>query len=210
MDALDSATFMDDFRPFQRRVALAGAENSLVQTTLKLTLPGVPDIYQGAELWDLSLVDPDNRRPVDYAARAASLEQLLADWQRDPAGTIREAAKHWEDGRIKLLLTALLLRLRSGHEALFAGDYLPCDVASGEADEHTGAFMRGAAGETLLVVFRRFPFARRAAPARAGVRIELPRVGAWRDLLRARDAVPGEEWDQGFELPVGVYLGVNR
>ncbi|RBD58744.1 malto-oligosyltrehalose synthase, partial [Xanthomonas oryzae pv. oryzae] len=99
---------------------------ALVQTTLRLTVPGVPDLYQGTEGWDLSLVDPDNRRPVDYAQRQQWLQQA-----RDFTGLLRS----WRDGAVKARLTALLLQLRREHPLLFAkGDYQPLNVAvSGDA-----------------------------------------------------------------------------
>ncbi|RBF42124.1 malto-oligosyltrehalose synthase, partial [Xanthomonas oryzae pv. oryzae] len=108
------------------RIAAAGARNALVQTTLRLTVPGVPDLYQGTEGWDLSLVDPDNRRPVDYAQRQQWLQQA-----RDFTGLLRS----WRDGAVKARLTALLLQLRREHPLLFAkGDYQPLNVAvSGDA-----------------------------------------------------------------------------
>ena len=90
-DALDISrpnAFLSAFSPFQERVARLGVRNSLAQTALKLTLPGMPDIYQGAELWDLSLVDPDNRRPVDYETRVELLEQTSALLERNRCGTI--------------------------------------------------------------------------------------------------------------------------
>ena len=105
-DALDMSrpnAFLEAFLPFQERVARLGVRNSLVQAALKLTLPGMPDIYQGAELWDLSLVDPDNRRPVDYGLRARLLEQASVRagerpqrWHAAPAGESgRTAASSW-------------------------------------------------------------------------------------------------------------------
>jgi (1->4)-alpha-D-glucan 1-alpha-D-glucosylmutase len=198
--ALASPAFMDDFRPFQRRVARAGAQNSLVQTVLKLTLPGVPDIYQGAELWDLSLVDPDNRRPVDYSLRSELLTELLDRWEQDPVATISSAAAEWQDGRIKLLLTALLLRLRAGNEALVTGEYRACEVTG---DPSRGAYLRQTQGSAVLVTFRRFPFAGSGAISR----IQLPGTyGVWRDALRPGREITGEELARDTELPVGVYL----
>jgi (1->4)-alpha-D-glucan 1-alpha-D-glucosylmutase len=128
VDALLSGTetnlFLEEFLPFQRKVARLGALNSLSQTLLKLTAPGVPDVYQGNELWDFSLVDPDNRRPVDYGLRNG----LLADLKRmDPAdarSVLEEDA--WEDGRPKLYLTWKALELRRDMAELFErGEYVP-------------------------------------------------------------------------------------
>ncbi|HEX6636584.1 MAG TPA: alpha amylase C-terminal domain-containing protein, partial [Steroidobacteraceae bacterium] len=201
--ALHSPPFMEDFRPFQQRVARAGAENSLVQTLLKLTLPGVPDIYQGAELWDLSLVDPDNRRPVDYAWRAGLLQDLIAQWERVPYATLRDAAGHWQDGRVKLLLTTLLLRLRQSDPAVFEGEYLPWEIA--DAGPEVVAFQRRSTSGVLFVAFARFPFAR---ARETNWRIDLPEApGAWHDVL-TRETVPGSgfEWRAEPGLPLTVLL----
>ncbi|HUQ12625.1 MAG TPA: hypothetical protein VM146_20125, partial [Steroidobacteraceae bacterium] len=198
--ALGSPRFMDEFRPFQQRVAHAGARNSLVQTVLKLTLPGVPDIYQGSELWDLTLVDPDNRRAVDYDLRSRMLGEMLSAWERDPAASIRDLAGQWQDGRIKMLLIAVLLRLRSTTDAFETGDYLPCEVTGGEG----GAFLRRGANAQVLVTFRRFPFA--GANPQPSSRLRLPESRQWHDVLRRRDGAPDHEWAVDAELPVGVYL----
>lgn len=111
--------FLPAFAPLQRRVASIGVTNSLAQVVLKLGSPGVPDFYQGTELWDFSLVDPDNRRPVDFAAREAMLSGLA---EQDPAALLREP----QDGRIKLFVTNAGLRLRRELPHVFVGgDYLP-------------------------------------------------------------------------------------
>jgi (1->4)-alpha-D-glucan 1-alpha-D-glucosylmutase len=202
--ALDSPDFMAAFRPFQQRIARAGAANSLVQTLLKLTVPGVPDVYQGAELWDLSLVDPDNRRPVDYPLRTAMLDRLLDDWQRDPRGTVHEAAEHWQDGRIKLLVTALALRLRGSHDALAGGEYQPCEVRGGEGS--TGAFVRRSARSAVLVVFRRFPFACPLDESGGTMHVELPSPRkTWSDVLQREDAQPQEHLTLPAGLPIGLF-----
>jgi (1->4)-alpha-D-glucan 1-alpha-D-glucosylmutase len=117
---------------FARRIAPAGAANSLAQTLLKLTAPGVPDIYQGTEYWDLSLVDPDNRRPVDFCARMASLD----------AASIPELAAQWRDGRIKQTVIARVLAVRRSAPRLFAdGSYEPIEV-DGPLARHIVAFAR--------------------------------------------------------------------
>ena len=112
LDRDRAGAFLESFESFARRTALLGALNSLTQLVLKATMPGVPDFYQGTETWDLSLVDPDNRRPVDFAARQAALDASAApDWA--------ELAAHWTDGRIKLALTHRLLSLRNELPAVF-------------------------------------------------------------------------------------------
>lgn len=123
------------FLPFARRVAQIGMVNSLAQVVLKIASPGVPDFYQGAELWDLNLVDPDNRRRVDYARRSQMLDALAPVLEasaaaRDDAGEMAAAVSalldRWEDGRIKLFVTACGLRLRGRLTHLFGeGEYLP-------------------------------------------------------------------------------------
>ncbi len=118
------ARLMAAFLPFQSRVALIGMVNSLAQVTLKLGSPGVPDFYQGTELWDLSLVDPDNRRPVDFAARMRLLDDVDRTLALEPAAradTVRSWLETWRDGRIKLLVTAAGLRLRRDLPHVFCG-----------------------------------------------------------------------------------------
>ncbi len=113
LDVSSSNLFLDDFVPFATMLATHGMQNSLAQTVLKLTLPGVPDIYQGTEFWDLSLVDPDNRRPVDYAARQKSLNENASD-----------LLIHWHDGQIKQHLVHCLLQHRQANPALYTfGSY---------------------------------------------------------------------------------------
>jgi len=112
LDPSASAEFLELLARLARRVALMGAMNSLAQLTLKATLPGVPDFYQGTEFWDLSLVDPDNRRPVDFAGRTLVLSNMQApDW--------RSLVRDWPDGRLKLAWTVHLLRLRAGLADVF-------------------------------------------------------------------------------------------
>lgn len=124
-----AARFLGALLPFQARLAALGMVNSLAQVTLKLGSPGVPDVYQGTELWDLSLVDPDNRRPVDFEHRTrllAEVDRLLARSPRERADLVSEWLREWPDGRIKLLVTAVGLRLRRELPRVFlGGGYLP-------------------------------------------------------------------------------------
>ena len=135
LDRSVSADFLDALEALARRVALLGALNSLGQITLKATMPGVPDFYQGTEFWDLSLVDPDNRRPVDFAARAAVLTKLeTPDWD--------SLVQSWPDGRLKLAWTRHLLKLRTELADVFAdGEYQPLEV-TGPHRDHAIAFAR--------------------------------------------------------------------
>jgi len=115
--------------PFRQRVARLGLLNSLAQVALKVVSPGVPDFYQGTDLWDLRLVDPDNRRPVDFDRRARQLDEVDAVLRAAPAeraAAIAQMLADWTDGRIKLLVTAAGLRLRRDMPSVFpAGDYVP-------------------------------------------------------------------------------------
>src|SRR5207253_4879237 len=113
LDAARPNPFLADFAGFVGTLARPATIASLAQLVLKLTVPGVPDIYQGGELWDFSLVDPDNRRPVDFALRQRLAEMVCG-------ATPAELAGNWQDGREKLFVAACLLGLRSDHPELFA------------------------------------------------------------------------------------------
>jgi (1->4)-alpha-D-glucan 1-alpha-D-glucosylmutase len=118
--------FVEAFRPFQSRMAELGIYNSLAQLLVKVTAPGVPDFYQGTELWDLSLVDPDNRHPVDYEKRRALLEEIdRGDSDRLPDSLLA----HRADGRVKLLTMVRALAARTAQPALFQkGEYVPLET----------------------------------------------------------------------------------
>ena len=142
LDPRRSASFIDNFSRFAERTQLLGALNGLSQLALKTLIPGVPDFYQGTELWDLSLVDPDNRRTVDFGWRAGEL---------GPATQIEQLASEWWDGRLKLALTAALLRIRREFADLFQhGAYEPVAVAGPHAP-HVIAFSRTYETRGILV-----------------------------------------------------------
>jgi (1->4)-alpha-D-glucan 1-alpha-D-glucosylmutase len=148
LDRGRAGAFLDSFAGFARRAALLGALNSLTQLVLKATMPGVPDFYQGTETWDLSLVDPDNRQPVDFAARETALAASAApDWS--------ELTRHWTDGRVKLALTHRLLALRNELPTLFRdGGYEPVEVTGPDRD-HVLAFRRAAGRDQVVVAVAR-------------------------------------------------------
>jgi (1->4)-alpha-D-glucan 1-alpha-D-glucosylmutase len=149
-------TFLRSFAEFHASVARAGMYNSLAQTLLKIAAPGAPDFYQGAELWDFNLVDPDNRRPVDFAKRRASLASLTTEREGDLTELVSWLIANPQDGRIKLYLTSRALQFRRDRQALFAeGDYLPL-TARGQKESHVIAFARAAADQTAVVVTGRF------------------------------------------------------
>jgi (1->4)-alpha-D-glucan 1-alpha-D-glucosylmutase len=147
--------FLKDFVLFQRRIVRIGMWNGLSQTLLRLTCPGVPDIYQGNELWDFSLVDPDNRRPVDYD-RLRKIFEGLKKWGNAPdPSSIDGLMKTPEDGRIKSYLIWRTLCLRQQHPELFQkGEYLPLVVAGARGD-HVVAFARKFEGTCVVVIVPR-------------------------------------------------------
>jgi len=159
--------FLADLRRFLSGIILPGACNALVQVGLKATLPGVPDLYQGDELWDLSLVDPDNRRPVDFERRRAVLDAVAALDDASLPAFVRSAFARLDDGTLKLLVTMRALRHRRRNAATFTdGGYLPL-VAEGERARHVVAFARIAPGTASITVGGRF-FAALAGGGRVG------------------------------------------
>jgi len=143
--------FLEDFLRLEERIAYYGALNSLAQVLLKITSPGVPDFYQGTELWDFSLVDPDNRRPVDFKLRVKLLRDLQQQEKYNQPGLIRQLLSSWEGGQVKLYLTYKALSVRNSHRDVFqGGDYIPLK-SQGERSEHICAFARRR-GEAWVVV----------------------------------------------------------
>jgi len=152
-EILSSHDFMDAFLPFQQTVAYYGCINSLAQTLLKATCPGIPDFYQGTELWDLNLVDPDNRRPVDYKLR----KKLLAEITQLPPAKAPELLNTLATGQAKLFVTYRSLQLRLHRKQLYEqGAYLPL-AAEGSCVENAVAFLRKKGAEFALTVAPRFP-----------------------------------------------------
>ncbi len=150
--ALHSPTFVAPLLRFGSRIDSYGACNALGQVALKMCSPGVPDTYQGSEVWHQVLVDPDNRRPVDYNAlqtRLTALEQLGTD----PLQRARGLLDRFADGSLKLFVVRELLRLRNERPALFAGAYRALDGGA-----HCIAFARTAGDDALICAVPRFPF----------------------------------------------------
>jgi (1->4)-alpha-D-glucan 1-alpha-D-glucosylmutase len=148
--------FIADFAAFAGRVATAGMLNSLSQVLLKIASPGVPDFYQGNELWDLSLVDPDNRRPVDYAIRQSMLAEITCVAATEPLALTKELFERPDDGRIKMYLTCRALGWRRKHARLFLdGAYVPLEGAGPRA-HHLIAFGRGSSEHHVIIAAGRF------------------------------------------------------
>lgn len=192
-------------------IAPAGALNGLAQTLLRMTVPGVPDLYQGAEFWDFSLVDPDNRRPVDFNARQQALNT--------PPGT-DQLLTHWHDGRIKQALIAQVLGLRSAQPELFRhGSYTPLEVPGQHADRVV-AFSREHQGKQLVVVVPRWSHAllengvQPLIPAQVwgDTRVKLPFAAStqnWKGLFQTGAVTPNKELLISTalgEFPVNVFI----
>jgi (1->4)-alpha-D-glucan 1-alpha-D-glucosylmutase len=191
-----SARFLADLRRFTQHVARPGACNSLSQTLLKLTVPGVPDLYQGSELWDFSLVDPDNRRPVDFARRQALLRSIRQQARRSDSSAVslcRALLRSFHDGRVKLFLIWRTLQLRQQLPNLFArGAYEPLAV-TGRHSRHVCAFRRFLPDAERIVVVPRFTL----QLTRTGSLPLGPRV--WQDTAIALPAAaPGSIYRQIF------------
>ena len=176
---LESQAFVTELERFVGRVLEAGRMNSLAQTLLKYTAPGVPDTYQGGELWDLSLVDPDNRRPVDYDLRREMLNELRSGMEVD------EIMRRMNSGMPKLFVTHHALSLRREHPEWFGVDaaYTPL-VADGSKSEHLIGFMRG---DSVAALVPRWPL--RLGGNWAATTVELP-AGEWKNVL-TRETVTG-------------------
>jgi (1->4)-alpha-D-glucan 1-alpha-D-glucosylmutase len=153
---LSDADFLQVFRPFQQRVAAYGIYNALSQVLLKVAAPGVPDFYQGTELWDLNLVDPDNRRPVNYAHRISLLAEVRTRAMAAPLAFIAEILATPADGRVKLFLTTQLLQARKIYQDIFRqGSYQPLHV-SGQFANHVVAFARRYENVMAIAIAPRF------------------------------------------------------
>jgi (1->4)-alpha-D-glucan 1-alpha-D-glucosylmutase len=197
-DPARSAPFLAELGAFARRIARPGWWNGLSRTLLHLTIPGVPDLYQGTELWDFTLVDPDNRRPVNYPHRAKLLDELVAAHRslspERRRGLVRDLVARPEDGRVKLYLVHRLLQARLAHPALFAeGSYEPL-AADGPAARHVVAFARRAPDgrSAAVAVASRWTVALTDGPAPTGPRawgdttLPVAPGGAWRCALTGR------------------------
>jgi (1->4)-alpha-D-glucan 1-alpha-D-glucosylmutase len=205
LDRASSGPFWDDFLPVAEEIARRGRDFSLVQVALKLTVPGVPDFYQGTEVWDFSLVDPDNRRPVDYGLRQELMPSLEATSMADLFAS-------WKDGRVKMQLVRTLLRYRASQARLFShGDYIPLMVSGRDAARITAYLRRGDTEQLLVVVTRSLGDHEPADSARVSddtIIALSPGAPVWHDLLSSRtvnETAPLSVRSLLNGLPVGVY-----
>jgi (1->4)-alpha-D-glucan 1-alpha-D-glucosylmutase len=198
LDPERASAFRADFVPFAEDIAWRGMNLALVQVALKATAPGVPDFYQGTELWDLSLVDPDNRRPVDYNLRREMLRTL-------EGSTVPELLASWKDGRIKMHVIRSILRYRREFPAVFSrGSYTPVTITGANGDRFV-AFLRQDGGEQLLVVALRHFGSEETQDLKQICRdaaLETPVSPVfWQDLLSSRRMA-----GQAKQLPLDLVL----
>jgi (1->4)-alpha-D-glucan 1-alpha-D-glucosylmutase len=192
----ETGRFRRDFLSFQEKIAFHGALNSLSQVLIKITAPGVPDLYQGTEQWNLSLVDPDNRRSVDFRKQAAMLEEIRRQETGRRSALLRDLITFWKDGRIKLYITDKALDFRRAHaEGFLDGDYIPLE-ASGTKRANICAFGRCRGKFWSLTVVPRWTtqlVSSRRAPLGEGVwqdtALILPESApeSWRNVLTGED-----------------------
>lgn len=211
LGAGEEDAFRSDVAEFAASIAADGMINSLSQLLVKLACPGLPDVYQGQELWDFSLVDPDNRRPVDFEARQRLLDSLRGRLDGDRAALAEELLAEWRDGRIKMYVTHLGLQMREARPALFArGAYLPLS-AHGSRAAHAFALGREDGEGRAIALVPRLPRTFREAagggPEEPGAwgdtRLELPAAleGSYRNLFTGRGVEA-----RGGALEVGAAL----
>lgn len=197
-----SNEFLTSLVRFANKVAHYGMLNSLAQTLLKMLSPGVPDFYQGSELWDLSFVDPDNRRPVDFVACAGMLREIKEREKSDPKSLLRDLLGRMEDGRIKLYLIYKTLEFRSAAPELArTGEYVPL-AGTGKGKEHLCAFARTKGGQWALAAAPRLS-ARLCGPEGLplgektwdGAALLLPREAPahWRNVFTGETLAAGEK-----------------
>jgi (1->4)-alpha-D-glucan 1-alpha-D-glucosylmutase len=224
LDRGSNAAFMAAFLPFQKRVARLGLYNGLSQLLLKLTCPGVPDLYQGSELWRFDLVDPDNRRPVDFARRTRLLDTIREACHAGRGGDIAvEFMNAMEDGRAKLFLSWRALAVRRDYAAVFqSGAYVPLAV-SGEHAAHVCAFARTSNGIVVVVAVLRWFAALMDSEGSsldvarlAGTSIDLPSGDlSFIDGITGRPVEPAgrahvDISDLFSPLPVALWIGVPQ
>ncbi|MGA7672336.1 MAG: malto-oligosyltrehalose synthase [Nitrolancea sp.] len=201
LDKSAATSFLDDFAAFHQRIAPAGAMNSLSQLVLKLTAPGVPDVYQGTELWDYSLVDPDNRRPVNYELRQNYLQEL-SDSPLDGAELTRNLSHNWTDGRIKLWVLHRTLQLRNTHSTLFSDGTYAQVAVFGPARQRVIAFAREHGEQQALIL------APRLVARLLDVNRGLSLSGVWDETLVSLPRSYSGQWTNVFSK-AQVQIGID-
>jgi (1->4)-alpha-D-glucan 1-alpha-D-glucosylmutase len=207
LDTSKPNEFLETFMPFQKKVAYYGIFNSLSQTLVKITSPGVPDFYQGAELWDLNLVDPDNRRPVDFSRRKSLLRNIMEEARADPLDLVSSLLGKREDGRIKLFLISMALKTRKQHADVFQmGTYTPLEV-TGKLRDHIIAFLREHNEKRTVTIAPRF-FVSLVEEGRLPLGTEV-----WQDTRVAMPDIAPAKWTNtltGEIIPGENHIGVGQ
>ena len=209
---MDDDRFMDEMRKLAEAIAPYGAANGLSMTLLRLCSPGIPDSYQGSELWNQSLVDPDNRRPVDFAARRAALDEIVRERALDPLRLSRRLLAEYASGSIKLYVMHVALHARRQMPEVFLrGDYEPIP-----GNEHVAAFTRARGDERVLCAAVRLSYRKtegKQAFALGEVwgdqRLRVPNAGRYRDLFTHRELQIGLDTplrELFRELPVALLV----
>ena len=210
----DNAPYLSHVAHFMHRVVYAGMINGLSQTLLRIACPGIPDFYQGSELWDFHLVDPDNRRPVDFRIRTEALQDIVDSARVDSATMAGELLAHWPDGRIKLYVIWKALGCRREQPTLFReGEFLPVEVV-GDRSEHVISFLRRLGKDQVLVVIPRWVvnITDGNAPVPQGfwggthLKLPLESLQSWRNVFTARTTEATQEAGRR-SIAVGESLG---
>ncbi len=196
---LDDNNFLDDLLTLHHSVAWCGAIGSLSRVVLKAASPGIPDLYQGTELWDLSLVDPDNRRRVDFEKRSAMLNTLGVGEPGRRVELLAKLLEHWQDGCIKMYITQCSLEARAEHSTLFArGSYVPLG-AEGEHSGHICAFARVDGDRWALAVAPRLVYSLSSVPGR-------PLGHVWKNTTLPLPVEAPAQWENAF---TGEYVSTD-
>ena len=192
LDRTNRNLFLEDLHSFQELITACGMKNGLSQLLVKLTAPGIPDCYQGTELWEFSLVDPDNRRPVDFDLRRGMLDRIIPVVEGALEGRIdlvRALMESWKDGGIKLYVLHVGLRHRRAHPALYLeGDYVPLDC-EGRASSHLCAYARLNQDQAVVTV--------------------VPRLTATMNGMSGQDLQAGAMWDDSWIVVPSWKAGSN-
>jgi (1->4)-alpha-D-glucan 1-alpha-D-glucosylmutase len=210
LDPSPNNVFLQDLRQFQAPISRAGMWNSLAQLLLKIASPGVPDFYQGNDLWAFDLVDPDNRRPVNFDVRRQMLKSFAEPAAQDRGALLDRLRENPCDGAIKLYITSEALRFRRDHRELFAQGSYEALATDGNRGRHVVAFSRGTAKQTLITVAGRFflklcnSHSKPVGDVWGNTTISLPKKSEhrhFRDIFSGQ-CVAAEERDGGLSLPL--------
>jgi (1->4)-alpha-D-glucan 1-alpha-D-glucosylmutase len=210
LDRREDNPFLESFLPFQRRIAWYGMLNSLSQVLLKMTCPGTPDFYRGSELWDLNLVDPDNRRPVDFSLPGALLQRIEQTGEGAAGQLIADLFSSFEDGAIKLFLIYKTLQARNEYGALFTeGSYAPLGT-SGRCKNNLVAFARNRGSQWAITVVPRFctELCRPGTLPVGPVPWDDTRVSLPRGIRSLRNIITGERMEVRRGLSTGTVFAV--